>query len=173
MKYIAVIYLITILASCNSIKYLDRDNNHVNTKYVKLHTAEAYNEFSYTNNVSAKKDTEVYIPTHFSIKLPRNIVNWSIQDNNFYFEYNSGQLIYINSSYKNIGKESPNWTETQLTNLGEYKDKISSYWRDENSKKGRINILYTNGKYSIIIFNTTKKNAPDFLKLVKTFTVIE
>jgi hypothetical protein len=135
-----------------------------------------YNELDYFNKVNASADKEVFYTTHFSIKLPKGIVHWIRFDNKFFYEYDSKQVIYIYTAYKNQGKESDSW-ELKNINEGSELKYIEDYWKErgynENlpRKKNRVTKLYTNGKYEILLYNIKEKNFSSFFELIKTFNI--
>ncbi|AZA54343.1 hypothetical protein [Chryseobacterium sp. G0201] len=91
MKYL--IFIVILLNSCTS--YIDVPKNNLNNNYVVFDYNNNQNNFKYINKVNATADHEVYYTTNFSISLPKKIINWNIVDNNFFFEYDSKQYIYI------------------------------------------------------------------------------
>ncbi|ANH80066.1 hypothetical protein A8C56_02875 [Niabella ginsenosidivorans] len=173
---LAVLCLINI-SSCRT--YLDIERNSIASDYMTFRYNKDYNELDYFNKVNGVADKEVFYTTHFTIRLPKNIVYWKQLGNKFYFEYASKQIIYIYTSYKNEGKESDNW---EVRDLEEGKDfsYLDEYWTNERGyneddlykrNKERITKFYTNGKYAILLYNIKEKNYPPFLESIKTFRV--
>jgi hypothetical protein len=137
------------------------------------------NDFDYFNKVNASTDRDVFYTTHFSIKLPKKIVYWQKFDaNKFYYEYDSKQIIYIYTAYKNEGKESDKW-ELKEVNERDELNCLKDYWNERNynlklldvKKTDRITKLYTNGKYEILLYNIKEKNFTSFFELIKTFAI--
>jgi hypothetical protein len=137
------------------------------------------NKFNYINDINASADHEVYYTTNFSITLPKGIINWIKSNNNFFFEYDNKQIIYIYSAYKNEGKESDNWILSEISS-DKARNDLNYYWEkrkyNENyllkEHSGRISKLYTNGKYKILLYNIKNENLPIFTQATKTFNII-
>ncbi|RXM50331.1 MULTISPECIES: hypothetical protein [unclassified Chryseobacterium] len=137
------------------------------------------NKLKYINKVNASADHEIYYTTNFSITLPKGIINWAKSDNNFFFEYDDKQIIYIYSAYKNEEKESDDWKllEVEPNDIGNY---LNNYWEKRGYKEeylfkehvGRISKIYTNGKYKILLYNIKPEKFSTFTQSAKTFNVI-
>jgi len=136
------------------------------------------NKLKYINKVNASTEHDIYYTTHFSITLPKRIVNWSKSNNNFFFEYDDKQVFYIYSSYKNEGQESENW-ELKDIDYNEVLKYIGEYWDKRNynedylykAHNGRVSKLYTNGKYKILLYNIKTEMLPMFIQSTKTFNI--
>lgn len=162
--------------SCRS--YLDVQGKDIATGYMTFRYQKSHNELDYFNKVNALADKEIFYTTHFAINLPKNIIYWKQLGNKFYYEYDSKQIIYIYTSYKNEGKQSSNW---ELKNIDEGSEAkyLADYWNargyDEETlgvkKNNRVTKLYTNGKYEILLYNIKEKNLTSFLDLIKSFKV--
>lgn len=174
MKYSIFVLLILLMGSCTS--YIDVPKNSINNDSMIFDYGSNENKLKYVNKVNASADHDIYYTTHFSITLPKRIVNWNRSSNNFFFEYDDKQMFYIYSSYKNEGQESGNWElkdvdhNEVLKNIGEYWDKRSY---NENylyeAHNGRVSKLYTNGKYKILLYNIKTENLQTFIRSAKTF----
>jgi len=157
---------------------MDVAGDGITTDYMTLRYNNNYNELDYFNKVNGVADKEVFYTTHFAINLPKKIVYWTRLDNKFYYEYDSKQLIYIYTSYKNEGKESDRWELKDMDEGSEWKY-LGEYWSkrgyDEKeldaAKSNRITKLYTNGKYEILLYNINEKNYGSFLERIKSFKV--
>ncbi|MBA9073167.1 hypothetical protein GGR22_001293 [Flavobacterium gossypii] len=175
-KILAIIIVSTLISSCGS--YLDYGND-IHTEYMDFNYMEKYNEFIYKSKINASAGSKVYYTTHFSVNLPKKIKNWQSSSNEFFFEYDGKEIIYINSGYKNKG-EAGKWTMRE-TNGDEIYKKLSSYWDkrkyDENSlngsKSGRASKVYSDGKALILLYNVKEKNFEKYLELVKSFKYID
>lgn len=175
-KLITAVILSSILSSCAS--YLDYSNS-IHTDYMDFNYLENHNEFIYKSKVNATADSEVYYTTHFSINLPKKLKNWQSSSNEFFFEYDDKEIIYINSGYKNKG-DAGKWVIRE-TNEDEIYNKLSSYWGkrkyDENyldaSKSGRVSKVYSDGKVSILLYNIKEQNFERYLELLKSFKYID
>jgi hypothetical protein len=172
---LSILYLF-LLCSCRT--YLDATNNSIVTDYMTFKYQKDYNELDYFNKVNASADKDIFYTTHFTINLPKNIIYWKQIGNRFYYEFDSKQVIYIYTAYKNEGKESDNW-ELKTIDVGSGIKYLNDYWRDRNynenffdiGKKNRVTKLYTNGKYEILLFNVKEKKFSSFFELIKTFKV--
>ena len=176
---------ILILLSCsillNSCRtYLDIGTKDIKTDYMTLKYLEDHNELNYFNKVNASADDQKFYTTHFSVDLPKQIVYWKQLGNEFYFEYDFKQVIYLYTAYKNKGKESDNWEEKDISDLNELKDELEGYWVKERNydinylekkREGRSSKLYTNGKYKIVLYNIKEENFQKYHELTKTFRV--
>ncbi len=162
------------MGSCSS--YIDVPKNSINNNSMVFDYGSNENKLKYINKVNSSADHEIYYTTHFSIALPKGIVNWTRSSNNFFFEYGDKQIFYIYSSYKNEGQESGNW---ELKDIGynEILKYIGEYWDerkyDENylykAHTGRVSKFYTNGKYKILLYNIKPENLQTFIQSAKTF----
>lgn len=165
-----------VLSSCKT--YIDVTEKSIRTDYMTFRYQKKYNEFDYFSKVNGVADKEVFYKTHFTIDLPKNIVYWMMLDNKFYYEYDSKQLIYIYTSYKNQGKQSDNWELKDMDKGAEW-EYFGEYWNqrgyDEKelnaANSNRITKLYTNGRYEILLYNVKEKNYNSFLGRVKSFKV--
>jgi hypothetical protein len=175
IKYVYLLLSAFFTISCRS--YLDVVPNVINTNYMTFRFDTTYNELNYFNGVNSTADNQILYTTHFTIKLPKDILYWHQAGNKFYYEYDSKQVILINSAYKNTGQESDNWelknvaTEDLMEYMDEYWESTRGYSKNylEKMHDKRITKLYTNGKYSILLFNIRKKNFSSYLNLIKSF----
>lgn len=174
MKYSTFVLLVLLMSSCAS--YIDVPQNSINNDSMVFEYGSSENMLKYINNVNASADNEIYYTTHFTMTLPKGIVNWTRNSNNFFFEYDDKQIFYIYSSYKNEGQESGNW-ELKDINYNEILKYIGEYWDKRNysenylykAHKGRVSKFYTNGKYKILLYNIKTENLQTFIQSVKTF----
>ncbi|MDI9312738.1 MAG: hypothetical protein QM535_21190 [Limnohabitans sp.] len=174
MKHLIFVLSVLLMGSCSS--YIDIPKNSINDNSMIFEYGGNENKLKYINKVNASADNDIYYTTHFSIILPKNIVNWMISSNNFFFEYKDKQIFYVYSSYKNEGQESTNW-ELKDVNYNEVLKCIGEYWdkRDYNENflyekhNRRISKLYTNGKYKILLYNIKVENLQVFINAAKTF----
>jgi len=173
MKLVLTALILAIaFSSCRS--YLDCgksiQNNFMNFNYL-----ENYNEFIYKSKVNATADNEIYHTSHFSINLPKMLKNWQSLGNEFYFEYDDKEIIYINAGFKNVG-DAQTW-KVRETNSDEIYTKLNSYWNkrgyNENAltaeQSRRISKVYSDEKILILLYNIKKENFDEYLSLVKSF----
>ncbi len=173
MKYSIFFLLILLISSCTS--YVDIPKNSISNNSMIFEYGNNENKFKYINKVNASADHEIYYTTNFSIILPKGIINWTKSDNNFFFEYDDKQIIYIYSAYKNE-EESDDWKllEIEPNDIGNY---LNNYWEKRGYKEeyllkenvGRISKIYTNGKYKILLYNIKVEKVPIFTQSAKTF----
>lgn len=177
VQLLLMLLLFTVaLSSCKT--YMDVAGDGITTDYMTLRCKNNYNELDYFNKVNGVADKEVFYTTHFTVELPKKIVYWTMSDNRFYYEYDSKQLIYIYTSYKNEGKESDTWELKDIDEASTWKY-LEEYWNkrgyDEKEidglKSNRVTKLYTNGKYKILLYNIKAKNYASFLERIKSFKV--
>ena len=168
---------IVLLNSCKV--YLDTMQNSIATDYMTFKYQKKYNELDYFNKVNASADKEVFYNTHFTVRLPKNIVHWKQFGNKFYYEYDSKQVIYIYAAFKNEGKDSETWELKNIAQGSELKY-LEDYWIKERGynenyfdkeNKKRVTKLYTNGKYEILLYNIKEKNFSSFFEFIKTFKI--
>lgn len=164
------------MSGCKSY-YIDLPQNTINNNYIVFDYGIYENKFLYKSNVYAKADKEVYKPFHFEVILPKNIVNWEINSNHFFFEYSDKQIIYIYSAFREESQDIGvgNWEvkEVYYTDILEY---IGEYWEKRKYNEDylykihteRVSQLYTNGKYKILLFNIKKDNLSFFIQCIKT-----
>ena len=171
-KILTILLLAIVTGSCGS--YVDHGES-VKSDVMEFKYEENYNQFIYKSKINSTADNEVLYTTHFSVNLPKNIRNWQTSSNEFYFEYDSKEIIYINAGYKNKG-DAGKWSESQPSN-DEIYAKLSSYWGkrkyNEDALKGgnsgRVSKVYSDGKVSILLYNIKQENFEKYLGLVKSF----
>lgn len=176
MKKFLIIIFIVIFNSCNS--YLDRGKS-VRTNFLDFNYLDNFNEFIYKSKVNASADNEIYQSTNFSVNLPKKIINWKIASNEFYFEFDKKEIIYIKNEFNDESKTN-NWHLQEINNH-EIRNKLISYWniRGYNevlfdvSKKDRVSKIYTNGKTYILLYNIRQKNYEHYLDLIKSFKYLK
>ena len=174
MRYSIVVLLVLLMNSCTS--YIDSPKNSISNDSIIFEYGNNGNKLKYINKVNASADHEIYYTTNFSITLPKGIVNWARSDNNFFFEYDNKQIIYIYTAYKNEGKESDNWLLSEIE-PNEVENYLNNYWEKKGYKEkyllekhiGRMSKLYTNGKYKILLYNIKTENFSIFIQSTKTF----
>lgn len=176
MKNIFFILSIFCMYSCKS--YIDLPKHSVDSEYMIFEYGNHKNKFIYKNNVAARADKEIYKPTHFEITLPKNIVNWAVSSNHFFFEYKHKQMIYIYSSYENKENEEKHWWKEEIS-YNDLQKYIGEYWTGRKYNENSLykiweenpSSIYTNGKYKILLFNIKKDNVVTFTESIKTFKV--
>ncbi|MBY8963100.1 hypothetical protein KJK34_10085 [Flavobacterium sp. D11R37] len=177
-QFIFLILCCISLMSCKT--YIDiRQSSHFTDSY-KFHFYNDFNEFYYYSKVYGTSGKAIYYPNHFKIKLPKKIITWGASDNNFFFEYNSKQIIWIKSAHEN-SKEEKNWMIYDYCCDNIDKDRhFLWYWEERryNSKylslknTNRVSKKYSNGKIDIILFNIKEENITEYLELVKSLKLI-
>jgi len=137
-----------------------------------------YNDFMFSDKVNLVADKDVTITTHFNIRLPKNIIYWMRLGNRFFFEYTTGQLICVYSSYDNKEGQGGEWKlfepkeYDEFNYLDEYFEKRFKGKKKKKGKPGRITKIYTNGKYEILLYRIKQENFDSFYDFVKSFKVI-
>lgn len=177
MKTLIIFLCAVLVTSCSS--YIDSNEKSINTDYLDFKFLSKKNEFVYKSKVNSSADNEVYYTANFKITLPKKIKNWYKSNNEFYFEYDSKQIIYIESGYKNVGQEV-NWSLNDFQQDNIYKI-FGAYWDKQNYDESylhknhneRLTKLYTNGKVKILLYNIKKENYASFLEHVKSFKYLE
>lgn len=177
-RSLLLLLCVSLLNSCKV--YLDVAPNSINADYMTFKYDKEYNELNYFSKVNASADNQIFYTTHFSVRLPKDIVYWKQYGNKFFYEYDSKQVIYIYTSYKNEGKESDNWQLKDI-DAGSERRYLEDYWKEreydekylEVRKTGRVTKLYTNGKYEILLYNIKERNFSSFLSFIKTFRINE
>lgn len=173
MKKITLLFIsFFLLNSCKT--YIDTQND-IKSDSMEFIYKEKENQFLYKSKLYSKAGNDIKYPNHFSINLPKKIKNWHILGNEFYFEYDSKQMIYINSGYKNVGNEV-DWSLNDFPENKIYKT-FGDYWEERNynesslynSLKERINKSYSDGKVTIVLYNIKQENYVAFLEKIKTF----
>ncbi|MGS0747490.1 hypothetical protein [Halpernia sp. GG3] len=176
MKNLIIVLLVLMMNSCAC--YIDTPKNSINNDNMVFEYGSNENKLKYINNVNSSADHDIYYTTHFSIILPKGIVNWSRNSNNFFFEYDDKQIFFIYSSYKNKEQESENW-ELQDVDYNEVLKYIEEYWDTRNYNENylykthnkRISKIYTNGKYKILLYNIKIENLQTFIQSATTFNI--
>lgn len=155
-----------MLSSCKT--YIDTGND-LNSKQIDFIYLKEYNKFIYKSKINVSADNETYITTNFSEYLPKGILDWKIKGNEFYFKYNDGQTIYINSGYRNVGN-SNNWVVKNI-NKADILDVIKDAENQSKYaiKKNRISKIYSDGRVSILLLNIKHDKIDEFLTLIKKF----
>lgn len=178
LQLLSMLLCAILLNSCKT--YLDVAKNSISADYMTFKYQKKYNELDYFNKINASADKEVFYTTHFTINLPKDIIYWKQFGNKFYYEYDTKQVIYLYTAYKNEGKESDVW-ELKNINEGSELKYLEDYWKErgyneellEVRKKNRVTKLYTNGKYEILLYNIKQENFSSFLDFIKTFKIKE
>jgi len=171
-KALITLTLAIAISSCGS--YLDRGKN-IHSDSMDFNYFDNYNEFVYKSKVNAIADKEVFYTTNFSVNLPKHIKHWESSSNEFYFEYEGKEIIYLNVGYKNK-VNTGSWT-VQETNNDDIYTKLNSYWNkrkySEDALKigqaGRVSKIYSDGKVSILLYNIKQENFEKYLTLIKSF----
>lgn len=181
MRYsiIYVILIISFLASCKT--YYDRESykelhyeNDFSMKFYKT-----YNDLDYFNTVHGSADGFIYYNTHFTMNLPKGIKYWMISGHDFFYEFDSKQIIYIYNPFRNDGIESGEWILKDV-NVGYEDYNLEQYWVNERkykeshlfkNHKNRITKIYTDGKYQLLLYNIKTENFDNFLNFAKTFKI--
>jgi hypothetical protein len=161
-----------LLISCKA--YLDNSNS-IHNDNMDFNFLNDYNEFIYKSAINASADQETFLNTHFSIHLPKRIVNWTFANNNFYFEFEDKQIISIYSPYKGQFKSS-NWILRE-TNIDEIKKILENYWNKQHYKEeklgshnvNRISKLYSDGYIKILLYNIKKEHFDSYLSILTNF----
>ncbi len=178
MQKIIIIFILLTLFSCKSV--IDyNENDSIKASGFSFQYNKDHNKFLYYNNINGVAENQIFYNTHFEIKLPKGIINWSARRHDFIFEYNNKQIIYVYVPYKNEGIESNHW---ELKDI-DYHDALNlgEYWEERKYKENhlykehpkRISKIYTNGKYIIMLYNIKDINYPKFVQSVKTFKLIQ
>lgn len=170
MRKLLIITIIVLFSSCRT--YIDGGKN-IQSDYIDFNYFPDHNEFVYKSKINAISDKQIYYTTNFIINLPKKIINWQTSNNEFYFEYEDKEIIYVNSGYRNIG-DAGNWILRE-TDDKEIFEKLSFYWDDkkydENDLKvsqfGKISKVYTDGKFTVLLYNIKEKNYFKYLELIR------
>ncbi len=177
MKYSISILVVLFITSCST--YIDKTENNINNESMIFNYGLNENKLIFISKINASADGHIFYNTHFELSLPKKMLNWSRKSNEFFFEYDNKQIIYLYIPYKNEEKESAKWEMKDIDyhdalNLGEYWEERKyeeNYLYKEHTK--RISKIYTNGKYIIMLYNIKDINYPQFVQNVKTFKLIQ
>ena len=104
MKQIIFFSLLILASSCRS--FVDVNNSSFSNSSVNFRFLDQKNEFIFISKINAQADNYVYYVQNFRIFLPKRILNWSGSANEFFFEYENKQLIYLYVEYKNVSDEN-------------------------------------------------------------------
>ena len=183
MKIFFVILIILLFSSCRT--YIDNESDIIrdnfDSVYGHLYAKDIYNEYVYINKIGLRADKEVFYPRHYKLKLPKGIVKFyaQISENYTCIEYPSKQIICIKAKYLNDNVKEDQW---KLINPDEetMEKMLSDYWEEKNynfdnirARNHRITKLYTNGIFSILLYNIKEKNFDHFLYMVKSIEEIK
>jgi len=176
ISYIVSVLIIIGCTSCKS--YVDVQNNSFENDQMSFQFNCEQNNFKYYSNIKGRADDELFSSEHFEIDLPKNLNNWMGINNQFYFEYDHNQIILVYVPYKEEKKEEVAW---ELVDLAEEKivDYMYDYWSQMNYNDNklnelhlnRVNKVYTNGRYEIVLYNIKEKNFQHYLDQVKYFKI--
>lgn len=175
-NYFIIIPLLIVISSCST--YLDRGES-IHADFMDFNYSDNFNEFVYKSKVNASADNDIYYPINFSINLPKRILNWKITNNEFCFEFDKKEIIYIKSEFKNE-VQTQNWRLEEITN-DEIRNKLISYWDNRGynedllgtTKKDRFSKIYTDGKTYILLYNIEQKHYDQYLDLIKSFKYLK
>ena len=177
-KALIILLLLSATTSCRTYLDLDRRRS-IYSDFMNFDYLATHNQLVYKNKVNSSAGKDVFYTTHFSIALPKRLKNWLISSNEFFFEYDNKQIIYINSSHLNKGNAGK-WVIQEVHDDKIY-SALSSYWYrrkyDEDAlksgKAGRVSKVYSDGKVSILLYNIKRENFDKDLNLVKQFKYLE
>jgi len=173
---LAILVFSITMYTCSS--YIDTSNN-IYSKSLEFIFKGNYNEFVNKNKVAMTTGNEVFRPRNYLIKLPKKIVHWELIDNILYVEYPAKQIICVKAKYLNDNVKEGQW---KLINPDEetMEKMLSDYWEEKNynfdnirARNHRITKLYTNGIFSILLYNIKEKNFDHFLYMVKSIEEIK
>lgn len=177
-----LLFVALIFVSCNT--YIDLSKNEgngeegISGENWNLNFLRDHNEFVYKSNISAKADEQEFEKTHFSVSLPKRMVNWTYSNStncNFFFEFDNKQIIYIYSPPKGIYKTT-DW-ELRETTKEKIKSRLIDYWNKRNYKEAELEILkkdhmtkvYTDSRVEILLYNIDPKNFDEYKSLISSF----
>jgi hypothetical protein len=177
MKKVFLLLMPAILltASCARI---DRGQN-IHAEFMDFVYLEDHNQFVYKSRVNAVADTEVFLTTRFRVDLPKNLKHWQSSDNEFVFEYDSKQIIYIEVAYTNksqLRKPTIRDVDTQ-----EIEERLRSYWDERKYPKttlkgrraGRVSKVYSDGRVVVLLYNVKQEYFDRFLSLTSGLTYLD
>lgn len=176
ISYIIILLIIINFISCKS--YIDTKNNSFENDHMSFQFNCKQNHFKYYSKINGRADDQIFSNSHFEIDLPKNLNNWMLINNRYYFEYDYNQIILVYIPFKEENKNEGVWHVDDLE-----EEKIFSYmydyWSEMKYNDNRLNTLnlkrvnkiYTNGKYEIVLFNVKEKNFHRYLDIVKTIRV--
>ena len=176
MKKVFFITLLIVVFSCNS--YIDVGKSW-HSEYVDFIIKDAYNEYIYKSKIAGSNEDETFWPRNYKIKIPKGIISYTQIGNILYVEYRSKQIICVKAKYLNDNVKEEKWKligpeEETIVNM------LSEYWEEKNynfdrihTRKNRITKLYTNGIFTILLYNIKKKNFDHFLNMVKSIEEIK
>lgn len=176
ISYIVSVLIIIGCTACKS--YVDVQNNSFENSHLSFQFNCEQNNFKYYSNIKGRADDELFSSEHFEITLPKNLRNWMSITNQYYFDYGSNQIILVYVPYKEEKKEEVAW---KLVDLEEEKivHYMYDYWSQMNYNDNklnelslhRVNKIYTNGRYEIVLYNIKEKNYQHYLDQVKNFKI--
>jgi hypothetical protein len=172
--FLLLLPAILLTSACASI---DRGRS-IHSDRVDFDYLEGHNHFVYKSKINGIADTEVFLNTHFRVDLPKNLKNWQISGNEFIFEYENKQIIYIQANYKNKSQlREP--TIRDIDNR-EIDARLSEYWYDKKYREkklkggqpGRISQVYSDGRVVVLLYNVKQENFDHFLSLASGLTYL-
>lgn len=176
ISYVLIILITINFISCRS--YIDNRTNSFKNNHMSFEFNCDQNKFKYYSKINGRADNQIFSSYHFEIDLPKNLSNWMKINNQFYFEYDHNQIILVCIPYKEENKEEIDW---KLVDLEEEKifNYMYDYWSEMNYDDNKLNTLnlkrvnkvYTNGKYEIVLYNVKVNNFHNYLDKIKTFKV--
>ncbi|GAA4349468.1 hypothetical protein GCM10023185_06250 [Hymenobacter saemangeumensis] len=137
-----------------------------------------HNRFVYKSKVNARADTQVFLTTHFAVDLPKGLKHWQVLGNEFVFEYEKKQLVYIQMAYQN--ESQPIEPTLRNVNNEEVYARLSPYWYErkypekilKENHPGRISKVYSDGRAVILLYNVKQENVDHFLRLTNGLTYL-
>lgn len=187
MKKLIFLFAVIGIVSCKSgVKYIDAEapNNELAYEPFKLILEKDYNivELNKTKPVKVGDNTMYHM--RYRLRIPKNLVNWSIKGRKYIFEYDDKEIIAIDGGYTS-SPQKEQWELRDSINYGILKPYIENYSADraygDNYLKNyldsvpadRVTKMYSNGATRVLLFNIKEKNFDSYFNLIKTIEYIE
>jgi len=174
---IHVIYPVISVLFFSCSHYIDSNiSKNQNSIKTGLEVHKRYNVFKYNANYTFTRDSEVFHPRAFEIRLPKKMKYYTgINGTDFGFYYNNNQVIFVkigvnNSLVNNDIMYEPSFRDlegfiddTLLTQRGKFD--IKEIKPDPKNK----NNLIKKGKATILLYNISKRDIDCFVSFANTF----
>lgn len=137
------------------------------------------NVFLYRTNVALTRDTEVFYPRAFKIKLPKGLKFYELGGSaDFCFYYNKGQAIFIKTDLDNKTVKKDTFYSPQKEELSDfilYKTFTSNHKyniKEILMKENRNQLFIRKGTITILLYNIEPKNYDLFFKYTNDFSFL-
>ncbi len=187
MRKLILLFAVISLISCKSrTGYIDAEapDNVLAYEPFKLILEKDYNIVELNPAKPIKVGDNTMHHNIYRVRIPKKLVNWTINGRKYIFEYDDREIIAIDGGYANSPRNEA-WELRDSLDYGILKPYIHNYAKEQsygdnyledylkNIPEGRVTKMYSNHATRVLLFNIKEKNFEDYLNLIKTIEYIE